>query len=531
MSTKWRRLFPDAERAETEFLLDGRQAFHAIFDEIKAAKDGDFIYILGWMIDLSVRLLPADSQTSLETMLDGAARRGAAIRVLIWKNILPGYLEKAEQAVSRINKLPKAKAFFDENTFFPERSQNALEAVKLLPAIILHILLMLLFPIHLHKRVLKSISLLNKLKSLTAHHEKITIVKNKNGLTIFCGGIEYNRNRLHIDDSQNYFPKYHDNACRLRGPAAFDVLERFRQRWANHPLAREVPLVCGQETRPPAAAPPHPYAKVVGTYNSPDGSERLRTLRKAYLDIIDAAETFVYIEDQYMVSPEVASHLNAKIKEPSFEKVILVMQDSDETMDILIPNRKRAEFMSTLLQGTTEPQKRKVLRTLIDKDYWRQRSYHPGLHSKTLVVDDEIAIVGTANVNRRSFTCDSEISIVLFGADSDDDRNFARWIRLETWQEFLLQPLPSHYYLEWRPLPAALEQTPQGVAQIKAYVKDNFPDVDDRLKALIIGGGALAIPLSRKVAKGTIPAALTIEALFGLLWDYLIDPDVDSLSP
>ena len=540
MLGKWPALFPEARRNEAEFLLDARQAFHAIHEEIKKTETGDYVYILGWMLDLSVRLIPTESSTSLDRLLKEASRRGVVIRVLVWRN--PLYLKKSEAAVKYVNGLTNGQAFLDDHTFFPTVCRNVLEAAKGLPQILLHLILLLvtivLFPFMFHpkarspsKALWKIIEMVRSTENLTAHHEKVTVIKNKDGLTAFCGGIDYNRNRLHIDDSYTYFPQYHDNACRLRGPAAFQILEKFRVRWAAHPRAREISLSCTDEPQPAQASAEHPYAWVVGTYNSPDGSERVRSLRAAYLSILGAAETFIYIEDQYIVSQEIALCLNSKIKEAGFEKVILVMQDSDETMDIMIPNRKRDEFMETVLEGADDTQRAKVLRTLIDKDYWRQKKYHPGIHAKTLVVDDEIAIIGSGNVNRRSMTCDSETSVVLFGGRIGNDRSFAQWVRQHTWQEFLPNVAPSYFSREWQPLARALDEGAKGLAQIVKHTKDNFPDVEDRLKALLLGGSLAALPFSRKVAKAGIPAVLTIERLFEVVWDYLIDPDVDALAP
>jgi cardiolipin synthase len=42
--------------------------------------------------------------------------------------------------------------------------------------------------------------------------------------------------------------------------------------------------------------------------------------------------------------------------------------------------------------------------------------YRPGLvHAKTVTVDDELAIVGSANLDLRSFNLNFELSVVLYG--------------------------------------------------------------------------------------------------------------------
>jgi hypothetical protein len=72
----------------------------------------------------------------------------------------------------------------------------------------------------------------------------------------------------------------------------------------------------------------NPYARTVGTYNSPNGKDKDRSLKEAYLKIIDNAETYIYIEDQYLVNLDVAHILNKKIKEPGFQRLIFAIQDS-----------------------------------------------------------------------------------------------------------------------------------------------------------------------------------------------------------
>ena len=97
-----------------------------------------------------------------------------------------------------------------------------------------------------------------------------------------------------------------------------------------------------------------------------------------------------------MVNLDVARVLNKVIKKPKFERLTLAIQASDETSDILIPNRKRGEFYQAVIDGAAQAEKDKVLLALPDKRYWEYLQYHPGMHSKTLIVDDEIAIIGSA---------------------------------------------------------------------------------------------------------------------------------------
>jgi hypothetical protein len=130
---------------------------------------------------------------------------------------------------------------------------------------------------------------------------------------------------------------------------------------------------------------------VVGTYNSPDGKDRDRSVKDAYLKIIPKARNYIYIEDQYLVNLDVAKALNDRIKNSSFKKLIVAIQDSRETTDIMIPDRKRGAFIDAVLQDTNEEEKKKFSLFMIDDDLAKSSGHHPGMHAKTLIVDDELA--------------------------------------------------------------------------------------------------------------------------------------------
>ncbi len=526
-----------------------------------ATEPGHYVYILGWMIDVSVDLIPGRSGSGLYDRLCKLPRE-VEIRILVWDNpISPDLVKSAEAAVKRFLKHENIKIFVEDTTFYPQSYKEGFKKIQSVATLLLPLLRRLI------PEFLPVIRSGLKRDGIGSHHEKVTIVKGKDGLVAFCGGIDYNPNRLHHqegDRSPLDFPSVHDTMCRLQGPAAHQILEKFCLRWHNHPPASAVALAGDSEAMPPEVTTGGHYAWVVGTYNSPDGGEpKTRTLREAYFKILDAAETYVYIEDQYLTNLEVAAHLNRKLKEPRFEKVILVCQASDETLDFLVPNRKRDEFMDRLLDGATEDQRKKVLRTLVDKRFWRQARYHPGLHAKTLIVDDRIAIIGSANVNRRSFTCDSETSVILFDDDEPSGGTFAARFRAATWREYVIRHGPRGFHDDWRFFVAALEEDNAGFAKITRYVEDNHVDIDDFVRLLLLVGGSATVLLNRLVSlplgaaarklggpkspdglklqavaaaanlatigASLLEAALLIKAraIVDFLWEHVIDPDGD----
>jgi phosphatidylserine/phosphatidylglycerophosphate/cardiolipin synthase-like enzyme len=71
-----------------------------------------------------------------------------------------------------------------------------------------------------------------------AHHAKLAVVKNQDGLVAWVGGIDINANRVNTIAHHDHEPgaePYHDVQCRVEGPAARDVLRTFISRWNDHP--------------------------------------------------------------------------------------------------------------------------------------------------------------------------------------------------------------------------------------------------------------------------------------------------------
>ena len=546
---KWLKLFPDAKRNRAEFLLDGEAYFKSVVDAIGTAKTKKhYIYILGWMLDIDLQLVNGDSSSTLFKLLTKAANRGVEIRILIWDNPTHNYAKLNKDAFQRLNALSHTKVYLDEHTFLPQQSLQMIGKIVPYIRFLLQKYPQLISPILKHLDENKEVPasyyfwlLLNitgilqvgSRKSLGAHHDKVVIVKGDKGLTAFCGGIDFNKNRVisTVNTTEYRFPFYHDNACRLAGPAAYEVLQKFKKRWSNHPIANKTRLLGGREPKPREKPTTFPYAKVVGTYNSPTGKDKDdRSLKDAYLKIIQNAESYIYIEDQYLVNQDVAAVLNKKLKEPNFQKLTFAIQDSIETADILIPNRKRGEFLSVVLDGTTQHQKDKVLLAVLDRTRWDKDRYHPGLHAKTLIVDDEIAIIGSANVNQRSFTCDSETSVVVFDNTKNSDKNFAARLRIATWKEFLRKPVPKIVYESWWNYPTEISSGKNDLSILVKYQKDAQDDLDLKIWSAIKQTGVAGIVAAYKLSGGNLPTTqqlmsqMGIEGIFNIIWEHLIDP-------
>jgi phosphatidylserine/phosphatidylglycerophosphate/cardiolipin synthase-like enzyme len=551
MSDKWLRLFSDARRSKADFLLDGAAYYQAVIQAMEAADSSEhYIYVLGWMLEVDFRLVEHDSSKTLYAVLKAAAERGVEIRVLVWDNLLPSYAKTHQDVMPRLNKLPNTRAMVDEHTFFPQEGKDYMRRGGPVAKRILMKVGQLLgdfrphaAPLFAEAIELKDISInmliyrlfmfLNA-PGLGAHHEKVVVVKNRTGLVGFCGGIDFNSGRVmsRVGSRTYWYPTMHDAACRLQGPAAHEILQRFKRRWHHHPLARQTPLKGENEPVPAASPAPYPYAKVVGTFNSSDGNAKDRSLRDAYMKIIENAETYIYMEDQYMVNLDVAKVLNRKIQERHFLFLILAIQDSKATVpDLFIANRKRGEFVSAIVDNVPKHVRDRVALVVIDRDRSERDKYHAGMHSKALIVDDEIAIIGSANVNQRSFTNDSETSVVVFDDNRKNDNNFARAFRIKTWEEFARRRNEDpHMITSPYNYPAEIMRGNKDFSILVRYERDNMPDLDtlliDKLKdyqlpAIMAAGWATNYNLQQTTA---ILSPFNIRAVFDEFYEKVIEP-------
>src|SRR5262249_50051575 len=146
------------------------------------------------------------------------------------------------------------------------------------------------------------------------------------------------------------------------------------------------------------------------------------------------------------------------------------------------------------------------------------------------IVDDEIAIIGSANVNRRSFTCDSETSVIVFDDAKKVDRNFARIFRIVTWKSFLRRPTDKTLYESWWNFPTTISKGDKAFSILVKYTQDEQLDLDEKISGFIKKMGVLG-PIAAYQVTGKnftdTSAALSkdkVKQIFDTLWEHFVDP-------
>lgn len=282
-----------------------------------------------------------------------------------------------------------------------------------------------------------------------AHHEKLCVIDDE---TVFLGGLDLDERRFDTKDHDADLA-WHDLSCRLRGPAARQFAIHFRQRWnrefedfrsvvpALEPPGNvapwEIPEGLGvlpdlPDPDPEKAFPGNLMVAPLRTISRQQKSSfsrspetRVAEIRDAYLEVIGKARRLVYIENQFIRSRTIAEALARRADEqPGLEAIILLPvlpqsileEDANdratrmgqwlqaEALDILRASfGERLGLYSLKRAGDTlSPE------TMTREEILRDSVYS---HSKAMIVDDRIALLGSANLNDRSLLTDTETAI------------------------------------------------------------------------------------------------------------------------
>ena len=135
------------------------------------------------------------------------------------------------------------------------------------------------------------------------------------------------------------------------------------------------------------------------------GGADVTEIRELSLAAIYAAEKLIYLENQYFTAPVIAEALAARLSEPYGPTVVMVStRHAPSWFDRLTMDRARGVMIRRLHEADV---------------FGRFRAYAPVttgkrtiiVHSKVAIIDDELAIVSSANLNNRSGGFDTELQI------------------------------------------------------------------------------------------------------------------------
>jgi phosphatidylserine/phosphatidylglycerophosphate/cardiolipin synthase-like enzyme len=253
------------------------------------------------------------------------------------------------------------------------------------------------------------------------HHEKLVVVDDR---VAFVGGIDltsFAGNRL---DASGHPARgeigWHDAAVRLEGPIVTDVAEHFALRWREVtgetlPAPRVATPAGEIEAQLLRTVPEHVYDAL------PRGDFRIL---EAYAGALRGAQRLVYLESQFLWSPEIVAILADKLRRPPSDAFRLV---------VLLPARPNdgaddARGQLGVLAAADDGAGRFLACTLRQRGAQRRWVY---VHAKIGIVDDEWLTLGSANINEHSLFNDTEVNVAF------RDTSLARETRIRLWAEHL----------------------------------------------------------------------------------------------
>jgi phosphatidylserine/phosphatidylglycerophosphate/cardiolipin synthase-like enzyme len=195
----------------------------------------------------------------------------------------------------------------------------------------------------------------------------------------------------------------HDASVSLRGPAVRDVDQTFTTLWNAGttdvqvlPAPRPDPRPGGSGVQILRTLPGEMFI----TDSPDDDTENLphgeTGILESYQRAIMKAEEFIYIEDQYFASPEIATAIKLRMAEKSDLEVILVLNVKP---DIPGYSKKQAALIKDLRDALGKRRNRLGVFTIWSTDA-EQSTFETApiyVHAKAAVIDDKWATVGTAN--------------------------------------------------------------------------------------------------------------------------------------
>ncbi|WP_245177360.1 phospholipase D family protein [Geodermatophilus sp. DF01-2] len=420
------------EGNDVRALIDGRSYLPSLAAALAGAREDDVVLFAGWRAEPDELL--DDEGPPIAAALVGAACRGALVRGLLWRSHseLLGYTYRANRDLARAVTAAGGQVLLD-----------------------------------------------HRVRPVGSHHQKFVVVARTSagpdGDVAFLGGIDTAHARRdggpHPGDRQTRpfsavygpTPAWHDVHLQMSGPVVRDVETMFRQRWDDPARLTRWPwhtvpdrLDGLQQTArplPPPTPPPAPAGRcavqLLRTYPArrpayPFAPEGERSVARAYAKALARARRLVYVEDQYLWSRDVARIFAAALRRSPQLRLIAVVPrypDTEGRVDVPASLLGRNSAWRTVLEAGGDRVH------LFDLENAAGRPVY--VHAKVVVIDDVWAAVGSANLNRRSWTHDSELTAAVLdeqldgrepvdpGGLGDGARTFARQLRLALTREHL----------------------------------------------------------------------------------------------
>ncbi|UZO93795.1 VTT domain-containing protein [Roseomonas mucosa] len=272
-----------------------------------------------------------------------------------------------------------------------------------------------------------------------SHHQKIVVV---DGAIAFAGGLDLTIRRwdtaehdpdnpLRVDPGGAPYPPFHDVQMLVDGPAAADLAELVRRRWARAACEELPPAPPAPHDPWPEGVAPDFHDIAVGIARTEPATEDrdghrqppIREIRQLYLDTIATAERWIYAENQFLTCGTIARAFIRRLKERPELQILLVCPKTHHTW---LKHRTmlagRIRFMRAIRRAGMGGRVR-----LVFPHVRGTRTEHEVMvHAKVMIIDDRLLRVGSSNLCNRSMGTDTECDLILEAGDEAGRRSVRR---------------------------------------------------------------------------------------------------------
>jgi cardiolipin synthase len=239
-------------------------------------------------------------------------------------------------------------------------------------------------------------------------HRKALIV---DGDVAFVGGIGIADQWAHSTDKE---PRWRDTHVKLVGPSATDVEAAFNENWI------ETGGVVEPDVLPHDPNPRGPASSIV-VWSSPEGGTN--ALKLTYLLSLASARQSIDIQSPYLITDASTEWSLTEARRRGVRVRMLVEGDITDAKPVKFASR--SQYSRLMREGI------------------EIYEYQPAMmHTKAVVIDGILSIVGSANFDNRSFELNDELNVVVFDravaaqlqADLERDILRSQRLDLESWR-------------------------------------------------------------------------------------------------
>jgi phospholipase D1/2 len=371
-----------AERAA--FLIDGAAYFETLAEAMEQAQNT--ICIAAWDFDSRIRLFrndqtAPDRQKDLGGFLNGKTKRTPGLRVYIlnWDFPMLYVREREWLPIFNLGWKPRPRLQYHLDDQHPIGASQ---------------------------------------------HQKFVVIDDR---IAFCGGMDLTNSRWDtprhdLEEPRRKNPAgkpygpFHDIQMIVEGDAAATMGDLFRNRW-RWATGRRIEADRSESASPwPENLTPdlrNVQVAVSRTLPAYKGREEVRELEKLYTESIAAARKTLYIENQYLTSVKIAEAIADSLSRERGPEIVIVLPKASS---------------GWLEQSTMDALRAGILENVFKADrHHRLQVFYPALpekassvyvHSKLMIVDDRLALIGSANLSNRSMGFDSECNLAV---EAEDD--------------------------------------------------------------------------------------------------------------